>query len=191
MNPRKDFRKFRWFVTKSKKLVIGGKSAEQNEALLLSLLEKKQDYVVMHTSLPGSPFSVILSPISKVNSEDLEETAVFTACFSQQWKSGKSKADVDIFKLSEIHKPKKLKTGTFVVKTKLKRKKVSLKLALSVQRKTLRAVPEKSAKKSLLEIVPGKTPKEKQLKKISEVLKGKFSNDEILSALPPGGIQIK
>lgn len=98
------YKKYRWFVTSSNRLVLGGKNAEQNEELIrmcmqgkhfdydsrMSLDEwtlKKKKYIIMHTRTPGSPFSIILD--ENPSKEDLEETAIFTGCFSREWKDGK------------------------------------------------------------------------------------------------------
>ena len=89
----KDYKKYRWFFTSSDNLVIGGKSAEQNEEIMKTHSESREKYVVMHTSSPGSPFTLIREP----SKQDLIEMAIFTACFSQQWKKGSKEAELDIF----------------------------------------------------------------------------------------------
>src|SRR3989338_3273146 len=96
-----DYKKYKWFFTSSKKLVVGGKSSEQNDELLKSLKQTKKDYIVTHTSTPGSPFCAILEDIKKVSERDIEETAIFTGCFSRAWKSRKRNATIDIFYLSQ------------------------------------------------------------------------------------------
>lgn len=188
MNTKQEYQKYRWFLTASKKIVIGGKSATQNEELLKKTRDK--DYIVMHTSSPGSPFAIILAEKKLVSATDLEETAVFTACFSQQWKQGKKKVQVDIFSLSQVYKLKGMKIGSWGVKGKVNRKLVSLVLVLTEQKGKLRAVPEKTATSPLLKIKPGKIDKTKMAKKIQDLLSGKFSREEILQALPPGGVSI-
>lgn len=189
-SPIENYQSYRWFLTKSKKLVIGGKSAEQNDELLKKLKQQDKDCIVMHTNSPGSPFSVILSPINKVNKSDLEETAIFTACFSRAWKLKKKKAVIDIFKLSSLSKPSKLKTGTWQVKEKLSSKTVELELVLTKQNKILRTVPPQTAKTTLLKIKPGKIPKQDILPKIQLLLPNLKNQEEILQALPTGGVQI-
>ncbi len=189
----KDYQKYKWFVTSSGKLVIGGKSAEQNEALLNKLKSSNKDYIIMHTHEPGSPFSAILAPIIKTSKSDIEQAAIFTASFSRAWKQGKSKANVDIFNLSQLYKSQSMKLGTWGVKDKINRIAVPLSLVLTIQKTHLRAVPEKAAKSKkaiLLKIIPGKTDKIKMLPKLLELLNNKFSKEEILSALPAGGIEI-
>src|SRR3989344_3104025 len=99
-----NYKKYRWFFTSSNKLVIGGKSATQNDELLKELKKSNKDFIVMHTSEPGSPFSIIISDIKKVAKSDIEETAVFTGCFSRAWRIGKKKTTIDIFKLSQVYK---------------------------------------------------------------------------------------
>jgi len=188
-----NYKKYRWFKTSTKKIVIGGKSASQNDDLLKSLKRKAQsDYTIMHTASPGSPFSVILSDLFSTE-EDIKETAIFTACFSRLWKKQARKAEIHIFKLSQLSKSKKLKEGTWSVKSPIKKILVPLELALTVQEKALRAVPFSTLKnkKPLLTIIPGTINKQQMLPKIALELGEKFSQEEILQALPSGGVRIK
>jgi len=188
-----DFKKYKWFYTLSEKLIIAGKSSEQNDSMLKKVKSLKKEFIIMHTSSPGSPFSVILSNIEKVNKDDIEECAVFTACFSRAWKSGKKKASVDIFSSNQLRKSNEMKSGTWGVIGKVKRLIVPLLLTLTIQDSTMRAVPEKSIKNKkeiLLKICPGKISKEDFITKLAVEIGEKFSQTEILSALPAGGIKI-
>ena len=199
-----NYKKYRWFFTKSGKLVYGGKSAEQNEEIVKKVVEnlnpqKKYEKefgkkkggsynIVMHTKIPGSPFSVIDSPMEKISEEDLEECAVWTACFSRAWRSKLKKTPVDVFTSEQIVKKRGMKEGTFGVIGKIDRRAVELKLVLIEQKGVLRAVPEASSKgKKLMVLVPGEKPKEKYAYEISEKLKKK--KDEVLNALPTGGFK--
>jgi len=188
-----DFKKYKWFYTSSKKLVLGGKSAKQNDSLLKRLKDIRKPFILMHTSEPGSPFSVILSEPKKVTEKDLEQAAIFTGCFSRAWKLGKKTTTVDIFKTSQIHKDKKMKTGTWGVTGNIIKTIIKLELVLTIQKKVLRAVPEKTIKikkNKLLKIYPGKIDKKDMLPKLHMELGEKFSQEEILSALPAGGIKV-
>ena len=106
---------FRKYLVSSGKIVLGGKSAENNEELIQQV--GKNEYV-LHTESPGSPFCNIKANAKETTKEDLIETAVFCAKYSQAWKKSLVKKDVkvhiflgkDIFKLGEM------KTGTFGVK---------------------------------------------------------------------------
>jgi len=186
----KDYTKYKWFLTSSGNLVVGGKSADQNESLLLKLKKQKEDLTLMHTSDPGSPFSVILS--ESPSSSDIQECAIFTASFSKAWKQKKEKVQVDTFKLSQLYKLKSMKTGTWGVKPPVKRLSVSLALVLTKQKDKLRAVPERSIKSKkdiLLKIVPGDTDKTLLVPQLKSLLP-QFNEEDFLSALPSGGIKI-
>lgn len=113
--------KFREFFTSSGKLVIAGKDAESNESLMKENIGKS--VIVLHTKEPGSPFSIIEG---KINKKDIEETAVFTAKYSQAWKKAKVKKDiiVDCFLGKDAFKEKGMKLGTFGV---LKAKSIKVK----------------------------------------------------------------
>jgi hypothetical protein len=189
-----DFQRYRWFLTSSGKPVVGGKSALQNDELISRIKAERKEKIVMHTSAPSSPFTIILSDPKKVTEEDIKECAIFTASMSRAWKLGRKKAYVDIFRLSGLYKNKEMNLGSWGVKQKAKRIFVTISLVLTKQKSKLRAVPEDSVnikKDILLKIVPGKFNKELMLAKIDMALDGEFTKEEILSALPPGGVRIR
>ncbi|MEM1536037.1 MAG: NFACT RNA binding domain-containing protein [Candidatus Pacearchaeota archaeon] len=192
---------YRWFYTSSGKLVIAGKNAEQNEEIMRNV---RPEDIVLHTASAGSPFCVIRKP----NAQDLKEAAIFCACFSQDWKRGKKKAEVHIFKGEQVYKEKSMQKGTFGVLGKVFRKKVELKLTLVFQKDEkgkprLRAVPlscykhfcflDKKNKIPKIVLKPGKIKKEEAAHRISlELAKcgQKISIEEILQAIPAGGFEI-
>jgi len=192
-NLEKEYKKYKWFYTSSGKLVIGGKSAEQNDSLLTSIKKSNKEFIVMHTAEPGSPFTIILSDIKKVSKSDLAECAIFTGCFSRAWKAGRKKTSVSVFKASQIHKEKGMNVGTWGVLGKTDKMSVVLELVLTKQKGLLRAVPEKSVKSKkeiLLKIVPGSIDKKDMLPKLQVDLSESYGQDEVLSALPAGGLRI-
>jgi len=189
----KDYEKYRWFFTSSGKLVVGGKNALQNEQLLRIVRAQRKERLAMHTTEPGSPFSIILADMDKLTKNDIEECAIFTASFSKAWKEEKKKALVDIFKLSQLYKLSIMKPGTWGVRNKIERMSVPLELVLTKQENVLRAVPEKSVKLKkdiLLKISPGKIDKTLMLPKFQLSLKIPFSQEELIVALPAGGVRI-
>jgi predicted ribosome quality control (RQC) complex YloA/Tae2 family protein len=103
---------FREFITSSGKKVLAGKNAEQNDELVKKYLGKSNK--LLHTAKPGSPFCVIeeLKPSKK----DIQETAVFCALKSQDWRDNKKDVKVHIFSGKEIYKEKRMKAGMFGVK---------------------------------------------------------------------------
>lgn len=183
-----DVKKYRWFYTSSGKLVYGGKSAEQNEEVVKALMKDKNK-VVMHTAEPGSPFAVIDAEMKNTSDEDIIETAIFCGCFSRAWRTGKRKAMVHAFESRQITKQEGMKTGTFGVKGYIGKFSVELELVLAKQKGVLRAVPAKSVKSAeiLMKARPGKIDKEKAAEEISKKLK--VSKEEVIQALPTGGIE--
>ena len=189
----KDYKKYKWFYTYSGKLVVGGKSAEQNDELLKTFKKTSKDYYVMHTSHPGSPFCIIVSEMNKVTRQDIEESAIFTGCFSRAWKESKKETDIHIFKLNQLSKEKIMKTGTWHVNGKVEKMNVNLKLALVKQKDVYRAIPVINTKKKdiLLKVCPGKIDKEKMADEIMKILREtKEKKNELLASLPAGGVRI-
>jgi predicted ribosome quality control (RQC) complex YloA/Tae2 family protein len=188
-----DYKKYKWFYTSSGKLVVGGKSADQNDELLKRIRDSEKDYWVAHTSHPGSPFCVIISEAERTSKKDLEECAIFTGCFSRAWKECKKSTEIHMFKASQLSKEKNMKVGMWRVSGNLKKIKVELRLVLVKQKKVYRAIPEKSAKKKdiLLGICPGKVDKKYMMAKFALELKDdKLQANDLMAALPAGGVKI-
>ena len=102
--------KFREFTTSSGKIVLGGKSAENNEELIKQV--KSSEYV-LHTAKPGSPFVNIKGRADK---QDIKESAVFCARYSKTWRDERKDIDVHIFHGKDIYKRTGMSLGTFGVK---------------------------------------------------------------------------
>jgi hypothetical protein len=185
------YNSYRWFFTSDGNLVVGGKSDEQNEIALKNFL--KPNYIVMHTSEPGSPFMIIQS--DKPSKKDMEEAAIFCACFSQSWKHGKKEISIDVFKGEQIFKIKSMKKGTFGVKGIKKKIIAKPELAIVIQNGKIRAVPISTKEEILAYVIQGKLSKveaaEKLSKKIKQYYAFPISKDEIMSALPSDKIEVK
>ncbi|MSS74179.1 DUF814 domain-containing protein [Candidatus Pacearchaeota archaeon] len=188
-----DEKKYKWFYTKSEKLVVGGKNAESNDSLLNELNSTKKDYILMHTKAPGSPFCAIISPIDEVTPSDIQECAVFTGCFSKAWKMGLKKTVVDMFHLSQVKKNSEMKSGSWAVAGKIQTHTVELELVLIMQKKIVRAVPKKSAnsKDILAYVFPGKIDKSEVVNKINMKSLEKISRESLIASLPAGGVVLK
>ncbi len=185
-----NYKKYKWFFTKSGKLVVGGKNAESNDALLRELKATKNDYLVMHTKSPGSPFCAIISDIKEIDKSDITECSIFTGCFSKAWKQNLKKTSVDIFHLSQLNKSSSMKSGTWSVTGKIQTNIVNLELVLIVQEKIIRAVPKITAEKNniLFLVYPGKVDKGESIKKD---MFNDLNKEQLLSALPAGGVSFK
>ncbi len=185
-----NFKKYRWFYTSEDTLVVGGKNAEQNDELLEQVVKGGKDYVVMHTAAPGSPFAILTNSREKITARELEECAVFTACFSQEWKKKKKRATVHIFTTMQLTKEKGMKTGSWRVNGPVKKVSAPLQLALTVQKKVLRAVPISAAREKLALICPGQVDKSTMLAALQLTIGDRFSAEDILGALPAGGVKL-
>jgi hypothetical protein len=98
-----------------------------------------------------------------------------------------------LFSSGNIFKKKGMKTGTWGVSEKISEMNVDLELVLVKQEEIYRAVPKISVRKSeiLLKICPGSVDKSKSLDRFKKELEDdKLDRDEILSALPAGGVRI-
>lgn len=177
-----DYQKFRWFYTSSGVLVIGGKSAEQNEAVIK---QAKDEDVILHTEDPGSPFCVVVDEIEETDA-DIREAAIFCASLSQSWKKKKKEIEVSVFRKDQVYKLKSMKKGTFGVKGAEQKVKIIPKLYLTFQEGKLRCVPFPAP---IAEITPGDMKKEEAAEMISAKLH--IKKEEVLSALPPDKISVR
>ena len=183
-----NYEKYRWFFTSSGKLVVGGKSSNQNEEIMQ---RADKDTVIMHTSSPGSPFCIVDNP----NTKDIEETAIFTACFSQEWKKKKKKTEIHIFKGEQVVKKSGMKQGTFGITGSVHKKKVDLKLGLGFQKGKLRSAPISALKQKLGILTPGNLDKNQAIAKVLKIIKDQYgypiTQDEVAMAIPSDNIDVK
>lgn len=106
--------KFRELVVSSGKLVLAGKSAENNEQLIK---QAGKEEIVLHTKAPGSPFvNIKLKEGGKVSKKDIKEAAVFCARYSKDWKKNKKDVVVHYFLRKDTYKRKLMRLGTFGVR---------------------------------------------------------------------------
>jgi len=109
---------FRRIITNRETLVLGGKSAANNEELVKQI--EKEEWV-FHTDSPGSPFVNIKG---KARKGDIKDAAIFCAAYSKDWKNNKLDVVVHKFKGKDIYKLGNMKIGTFGV---MKIKKIKIK----------------------------------------------------------------
>lgn len=112
---KKEFSGFRKEITSSGKLILAGKTQENNEKLIKTQVHKEE--IVFHTVARGSPFVVLKnSHKEKPTQQDIKETAIFCAKHSHDWRDNKKNVLVHYFKGKDIYKLPSMKTGTFGVK---------------------------------------------------------------------------
>ncbi|MFP4117463.1 MAG: NFACT RNA binding domain-containing protein [Candidatus Woesearchaeota archaeon] len=206
--PRKKewYEKFHWFFTSEGKLVIGGRDATTNEAVIKKHTDKED--LVFHTDMAGSPFVVIKSEGKEITELEKQEAAEFLACYSKAWKAGISSVEVFYVLPEQVTKEAQsgefLSKGSFMIKGKTNYINAVLRLCISViddvvyygPLSALRSLlqtrfPEKEKKdldRYIVNIVQGSEKTSQVAKAIKRKLGGDL--DELIRALPPGGCKI-
>ena len=93
------YERFRWFHTSDDFLVIGGRSADQNEEIVKKYMEKGD--LFFHAQAHGGPVTVLKATGPSEPSKDIDipersraEAARFAVTHSSVWKDGKFEGDV-------------------------------------------------------------------------------------------------
>ncbi|MCS7115340.1 MAG: ribosome rescue protein RqcH [Nitrososphaerota archaeon] len=99
---KKWFEKFRWFTSSDGFLVVAGKDASSNEALIKRYTEPSD--IVFHADVTGAPFVVIKTGGKQPSEQCLREASEFAATFSRNWREGFASADVYWVKPEQLSK---------------------------------------------------------------------------------------
>jgi len=201
---QKWFEKYRWFFTSDGLLVVGGKTAQQNEEIVKKRMDKKDIY--FHAEVYGAPHCVVKISESKLKSvpeQSMKEAAQFAATFSKAFETGQSSADAYSVKPDQVSKRApsgtSLATGAFMIYgTRNWFKKTTLSCAIGYlqKEKTLMCGPLSAVKRKAIHVYGlkyGTIEKNKATKVLQEKYKEKgleFTNEEILSLLPNGKFEI-
>ncbi|MFX0145982.1 MAG: ribosome rescue protein RqcH, partial [Candidatus Hodarchaeota archaeon] len=118
---KKWYEKFRWFNSSNGFLIIGGRDATSNEIIFKKHIDKFD--LVFHTNFPGSSLVVIKNPDNKqINTETINETAEFVACYSRAWKENWGVVDIFYVEPTQITKTppsgEYLQKGSFIISGK-------------------------------------------------------------------------
>jgi len=203
--PRKKewYEKFRWFITSTGFLVIGGRDATSNEIIIKKYTDDGD--VVFHTDLAGSPFFIIKSQLdvppynhdSSINDSTLKEVADATVSYSRTWRLGLANSPVFYVKPEQVTKEapsgEYLVKGAFVIKGKTNyvANKMDIAIGLAKDGKVMGGPIEaiKTHCEKFVEIVQGKEKASAVAKYIQKKIGGTV--DEIVAVLPSGGCAIK
>ncbi|HVD08053.1 MAG TPA: ribosome rescue protein RqcH, partial [Nitrososphaeraceae archaeon] len=87
------YERYRWFVTSDGYLVIGGRDASSNSAIIRKYMTEND--IIFHAEIHGSPFFLVknVNNQEKQDSSYVEDTAQATISFSRAWKDGLSSGD--------------------------------------------------------------------------------------------------
>ncbi|MGC8479799.1 MAG: NFACT RNA binding domain-containing protein [Candidatus Micrarchaeia archaeon] len=196
---REWYEKYNWFFTSNNLLVIGGRSADQNEELYAKHLEDSD--LFFHADVFGASVVILKNGVNADN-DIKEEVAQFSASFSRAWESGQMSSDVYCVKKDQVTKSRNygsLGKGSFLIVGEREwYRNIPLSLMGFVKeeenRKIFCVVPkltfEKLSLQLFVSISIGNTKKSEAAKKIS--FKLKYDNiDYIMQHLPPGSFSIK
>ena len=189
------YEKFRWFISSEGFLVIGGRDATSNEIVVKKHTEP--DDLVFHTDMAGSPFFVVKSDGREIGEKTKEETADATCTFSRAWKLGLQTSSV--FYVKPEHVSKKTKAGEYMGKGAFmiygKTNYISNKVNLAVgvtDNQQIMAAPLEAVKANCKKYIVLEQGNEKA-SAVAKYIKHKINGsiDEIIRALPSGGVKIK
>jgi len=194
------FEKFRWFFTSGGFLVIGGRDATGNEALVKKYMDENDLY--FHAEIHGAPHVVLKKEGKEVPQEDREEAAIFAASFSSAWKEGIPYVNVYSVRPEQVSKEapsgESLGKGAFVIKGQrewFNKARLECSVGIEETGEGLRIIsgPKKAIEKKsklFFGLKQGKNEKSEIAKKLKrlfeEKLKEKIDLDEIVAMLPAG-----
>lgn len=203
------YEKFHYFFLDSGKLVVGGRSADQNDLLYNRYFDDPD--LFFHADIQGSAACIVKlgngikdiasgsqSPVleaGSVTDEEMAQVAQFAASFSNAWKNGNAAVDVYCVSKKQVSKHS---TGGFIQKGAYaivgERKwfrSVELKLRIGIENGIVVALPFSSKRKLEKEavIIPGRMEKGEAVKKMSKLLG--VHPDDVQGVLPAGRIALK
>ena len=195
------YEKLRWFVTSDNFLVIGGRDANTNEAVVKKYLDNNDIY--LHSDIHGASSVVIKTEGNKVNDNTLKESAIFAASFSSAW--SKKYGTQDVYWVNPDQVSKTPESGEFVAKgsfiirgNRNHIRGLNLKIAVGIvdyEGKRIMAGPVDAVSShtdNYVIIKPGYTKKEAIAKKILHKINEAniISLDDVVRVLPSGKCDI-
>lgn len=204
IRPRYWFERYHWLITRNGFLVIGGRDASQNEAIVKKYLSKND--IFLHADIHGAPATILLSQGREPSIEDILDAATLAACYSRAWKEGLGYIDVFWVRGSQVSKTppsgEYLARGAFMIYGKKNYVRVELKLGIGVEevcdpvygiyQRVIIGPPDLIKKKSIVYaiIVPGEEKvvegSRKLLDSFNELVSNRVgvSQDELSFRLP-------
>lgn len=205
------FEKFRWFITSTGFLVIGGRDATTNEIVIKKHTDSND--IVFHTDMAGSPFFVIKKNSNADKEFDdatLKEVADATCSFSRAWKNGLGNTSVFYVKPDQVTKEANsgeyLTKGAFMIRGKTNYVDNDANLAIGLIKDDiiieendmngmLMCAPKQSIEnnctENFIEIKEGNTKASDIAKTVKKEFNGyKINTDDVVRILPSGGSDI-
>jgi predicted ribosome quality control (RQC) complex YloA/Tae2 family protein len=182
------YEKFRYFTTSEGFLVVAGKDVVTNEILIKKYT--RQEDVVFHAEITGSPFVVVKAEGRQITDQALKEAGEYAAAFCRAWRENVGSADVYWVNVDQLSKSgpsgESVPHGAFFVVGKRNwMRNTPLKTAIGVEINegqacfiggSIDAVRAKS--KSYVVIVPGDYQGKDLLKMVLKTLMLKLSKED-------------
>ena len=108
--PQRWFMDFRWHVSSSGVLCVGGRTAETNERVVKRYTNPKDR--IFHTDIQGSPFFVARARGRDLSDPEKQGIASSCASFSRAWKYGL--VTVEVFEVAPDQVTKQTRAGEYV-----------------------------------------------------------------------------
>ena len=194
------FEKFRWCFTRNGLLIVGGRDAHSNEALVKRHMEDNDWY--FHADVHGAPHCILKCGKTKPTKDDFDDAASFAGMFSSVWKKGLLSVRVYAVKPSQVSKKaptgESLGRGAFIIVGERKWFEPSFKMGWGVQ-----TLPEgfrvmcgplacvKAHAQHVMELVVGEKSKSDVSKSYQKWLSNQnppivVSVDDLITSLPTG-----
>ncbi len=198
---REWYEKFNWMITSTGFLVLAGRDASQNIALIKKYAEPHD--IVMHADIHGASTVVIKTGGKEIDEQTLREAAVLAACYSKAWKSGYMAIDVFWVPRAQISfsapSGEYLPKGSYMVygkKNYIHNVKLELAIGIEVQGNSYRVVigPENVVAQRAIAymlLIPGDEDPSRVAKKFVEELAKRDELKAIAYSLDPNEIAIR
>ncbi len=183
------FEKFNFGFTSSGLLMIGGRSAQQNDQVFSKHMD--DDDLFFHADIQGGS-ALILKGGTGASEDELDEAAQFAASYSKAWVNGNAAVDVYAVKKEQVSKHSQggyIPTGAFAILGKRTWfRSTPLRLRIGIGEKGLQVVADcsKTRLKDELVLVPAQKGKGKGEIAKSLAKRFKVHADELLQTLPNG-----
>ena len=193
------YEQFRWFHTTDGFLVIGGRNADQNEALVKKYMSGGDRF--FHAEAHGGPVTILKAtgpsePATEVDfpDETLRQAAQFAVSHSSVWKAGQHAGDVYMVEPEQVSKTPEsgeyIEKGSFVIRgdrTYFTDLAVDLAVGIQCAPQTrvvggpTAAVAEQAA--THLQLQPGKYAQNDMAKRCYRELKSRFADESFVRSV--------
>jgi len=183
---------YKWFFTSGKKLVVAGRDAKQNDALVARVMADND--LFFHADIQGAPATILVGG-KTASGPEKKEAAQFAASHSSAWKVGAAAVDVYAVEKKQLSKHAQggfVGAGGFAIEGGREWfRGTPLGLAVGVEDSLVICLPlaHPDSQKMGVLLSPGNYEKSQAVKKMTFLLK--CSPDELLLALPSGKFSIK